>query len=70
MNWRVELIDIAIIVAVFMVVEFSRTQAEPVTDWAAWLRAVGMGALYKAVPPALGVLGSLRTRFATPGDRV
>ena len=70
MNWRVELIDIAIIVAVFMVVEFGRTQSEPVTDWVVWLRAVGMGALYKAVPPVLGLLGTMRTRFAKPGGSV
>ena len=70
MNWRVEIIDILIIVAVFMLVEFARTQTEPVTDWGVWLRAVGMGALYKAVPPLLGLLGAMRARFAKAGDSV
>lgn len=64
MNWRVEVIDIVIIMVVYMLVQFASTQDQPVTDWVIWVKATGMAALYKAVPPAIGLLGSIRTKYS------
>lgn len=66
-NWKADLIDILILVVLYMAIEFGRTEQQPVTDWAAWLRAVGMGALYKSVPPLVQYLGLLRAKYGNPG---
>ncbi len=66
-NWRRSIIDIGIVLALYVLVEFTRTQEQPVTDWATWGRGLSMGVLYRAAPELLTVLGALRAKVGSPG---
>lgn len=68
MNWRAEAIDLLIIIALYVLVEFAATEGEPPTDWGIWLRAIAVSALYKAVPPIVQVLGTTRAKYGKGSD--
>ena len=66
-NWRRALVDIGIVLALYVLVEFTRTQEQPGIDWATWGRGLAMGVLYRAAPELLTVLGMLRAKVGTSG---
>lgn len=62
MNIRRLAIDIAIVMVLYVLVEFGRTQEVRPDDWSTWGWGVIMGALYRATPELITWLGALRTR--------
>lgn len=65
------LIDIAIVGLLYLLVEFARTETQPVTSWAEWLKAAGFGVLYRVTPEMVQWLGVLRATYGggEPGAR-
>lgn len=62
--------DLLIIAILYLLVEFIRTEQEPVTDWATWFRGVGMGVLYRLAPVVLSVLAQMRAGTLFGSDEV
>ena len=56
------LLDILIVALLYLLVEFARTQEEPVTDWLEWMKAAGFGMLYRVTPELIQILGTFRAR--------
>ena len=63
MNWRVVVIDMATVTAIYMLAAFIATQNTPVEDWREWLKAIGTGAGYKIAPEILQYLSLLRAKY-------
>ena len=57
------LLDIVIVGLLYLLVEFARTEQEPVSDWTEWMRAAGFGVLYRVTPELIQVLGTVRARL-------
>lgn len=58
-------LDIVIVGLLYLLVEFARTEEQPVSDWAEWLKAAGFGALYRVTPELIQVLGTVRARLGS-----
>lgn len=54
-------IDILIVMALYVLVEFARTESVRPDDWATWAWGIIMGALYRATPEIITFLGKLRS---------
>lgn len=59
-----QVIDVAIVVLLYVLVEFGRTESVKPADWSTWGWGLVMGGLYRAAPEVITLLSKLRTRGA------
>lgn len=62
LNLRGQVVDVAIVVLLYVLVEFVRTEAVRPADWSTWFWGVVMGGAYRAAPEIITLLGKLRGR--------
>ncbi|MBK7086904.1 MAG: hypothetical protein IPH53_20560 [Flavobacteriales bacterium] len=57
---RGEIVDVLIVVLLYVLVEFTRTESVAPTDWSTWFWGAVMGGAYRAAPEIITFLGKLR----------
>ena len=58
-------LDIVIVGLLYLLVEFARTEEQPVSSWYEWAKAAFFGVLYRVTPELIQMLGTVRARLGS-----